>query len=608
MEHIESEIPARLFDRALLARMLRYVRPYRVWMALALGVVLPLTLLTNTLPLLIRDATDHALVPADVDPGARWAILLRIGALYVAIAFGAFLVRFAQGYLMSWLGQRMLFDMRADIFDKILRLPFRYFDRHPVGRLMTRVGSDVEAMQRLLTDGIVGLTTDVLMLAGVLAYMFWVNPRLALIMLMLSPPLLAILVFLNSKVRAAHRDVRRRQSALNAFMQETLTGMGTVQLFNREAEANAGFARRNGPLRDAFLRSVAWFSYAFPATEIMGALAAVLVLGLGGWLILRGDGALTIGELLAFLAYVREFFRPLDDLSEKSNVLQAAMASGERVFGLIDTPEEIEDPPQPAPLDTFRGEISFDHVWFAYDAENWVLRDLDLHIPAGSSIAIVGATGAGKSSLTGLIARFYDVQRGAVRVDGIDVRAYRQSDLRRRIGIVLQDPFIFAGTIAENIALHDPAMPRARIEEAARYVNAHDFIMRREGGYGAVIMERGAGLSTGQKQLLALARAIAHNPDILLILDEATAHVDTETELLIQDALKKLMKGRTSIIIAHRLSTIRHVDRILVLRQGRLVEQGTHRDLLAHGGYYKRLYELLSHAPAESRKGSVLYS
>ncbi|HMP75438.1 MAG TPA: ABC transporter ATP-binding protein [Kiritimatiellia bacterium] len=598
MEHVESDIPAKLFDRSLLARMLRYVRPYRGWMALALVVVFPLMALTNTLPLLVRDAIDHSLVPTDVPAAERWAILLRIAGLYMLIGFGAFLMRYAQGFLLSWLGQRMLFDMRADIFNKILRLPFRYFDRNPVGRLMTRVGSDVEAMQRLLTDGLIGLTTDFLMLAGVLGYMFWVNPRLALIMLVLFPPMLVILVVLNNKVRAAHRAVRQRQSALNAYLQEMLTGMSTIQMFNREATANAGFARHNGPLRDAFLRAMKWFSYAFPATEIMGSLAAVLILGVGGWHILRGDGTLTIGELLAFLAYLREFFRPLDDLSEKSNVLQAAMASGERVFGLMDTPEEIEDPAVPAKLEAFRGDITFDHVWFAYQDEDWVLRDLNVHIPAGSSLAIVGATGAGKSSLTGLIARFYDVQRGAVRVDGINVRDYAQSDLRRRIGIVLQDPFIFAGTIAENIALHDPDMPRARVEEAARFVNAHRFIEQREGGYDAVVMERGAGLSTGQKQLLALARAVAHNPDILLILDEATASVDTETELLIQDALKKLMKGRTSIIIAHRLSTIRHVDHILVLRQGQLIEQGSHRDLLTQGGYYKRLYELLSHAPA----------
>ncbi|MCO5067964.1 MAG: ABC transporter ATP-binding protein/permease [Kiritimatiellae bacterium] len=601
MDPVESEIPAKLFDRSLLLRMLRYIRPYRGHMALALIIVAPLTLLSNTLPLLMRDAIDHALVPTDAAPDARWAILLRIGGLYLLIGFGAFLMRFAQGYLLAWLGQRMLFDMRADIFNKILRLPFRYFDRNPIGRLLTRVTSDVDAMQQLLTDGIIGLTTDFLMLIGVLSYMFWLNTRLALVMLLLFPPLLAVLVLLNKRVRSCHRAVRQRQSSLNAYLQEMITGMSTIQLFNREPTANAGFARQNGPLRDAFLRSVKWFSFTFPATEIMGSAAIVLLLGIGGWHILRGDGSLTIGELLAFLAYLREFFRPLDDLSEKSNLLQSAMASGERVFGLMDTPEEIEDPPQPTAPTEFRGDIAFDHVWFAYQEEHWVLRDLSVSIPAGSSLAIVGATGAGKSSLIGLLARFYDIQRGAVRVDGIDVRHYAQADLRRRIGIVLQDPFIFAGTVAENIALHDPTLSRERIEEAAKYVNAHTFIKHMSNGYDTAVMERGAGLSTGQKQLLALARAIAHNPDILLILDEATASVDTETELLIQDALKKLMKGRTSIIIAHRLSTIRHVDQILVLRQGELVEQGSHRDLLARDGYYKQLYELLGRDPTTGR-------
>ena len=599
MDPTESDIPARLFDGRLLRRMIGYIRPYAWLMLGATAVVVPLSLLSNTLPLLVRDATDHFLVETGLDPASRWAGVLHIGKLYLLIGFGAFLMRFAQGYLLSWLGQKILFDMRADIFGKILRLPFRYFDRHPVGRLMTRVSSDVDAMQRLLTDGLIGLTTDLLMLAGTLAYMFWVNPRLALIMLVLFPPLLAILFVLNTRVRAAHRNVRKQQSSLNSYLQEAITGMTTVQLFNREEDSRKRFAARNGPLRDAFLYSVKWFSYAFPATEIMGALATALVLGYGGYLILHGQADLTIGALIAFLAYIRDFFRPLDDLSEKSNVLQAAMASGERVFGLLDTDEEILDPDHPAEPDRFRGDITFERVWFAYQGEDWVLRDLSFHIPAGTSLAIVGATGAGKSSLISLIARFYDIQKGAVKVDGVDVRAYRQADLRRRIGIVLQDPFIFSGTIADNITLGDPAIPRARVEEAARYVNAHGFITQRAGGYDAILQERGAGLSTGQKQLLALARAIAQNPDILLILDEATASVDTETELLIQDALQKLMKNRTSIIIAHRLSTIRHADHILVMRQGQVVEQGSHRALLDHNGYYNRLYELLSHAPVK---------
>jgi ATP-binding cassette subfamily B multidrug efflux pump len=391
--------------------------------------------------------------------------------------------------------------------------------------------------------------------------------------------------------------VRLRQSSLNSYLQEMITGMTTVQLFNRQPTAIQRFAQHNGPLRDAFLRAVKWFSFAFPATEIMNALAVALILGYGGYRILAGHDDITIGVLIAFLAYLRDFFRPLDDLSEKSNVLQAAMASAERVFGLLDTPEEIEDPARPAELAKFRGDIEFDRVWFAYHNEDWVLRDLSFRIAAGTSLAIVGATGAGKTSVISLIARFYDLQKGAVRVDGVDVRQYRQTDLRRRIGIVLQDPFIFSGTIADNIGLHNPAVTREQIVQAARYVNAHRFVEKREGGYDAVLQERGAGLSTGQKQLLALARAICQNPDILLILDEATASVDTETELLIQDALKKLMRGRTSIIIAHRLSTIRHVDHILVMRLGQVVEQGSHAALLAHGGYYKRLYELLSHEP-----------
>ena len=599
MDPTESDIPARLFDGRLIRRMIGYIRPYAWLMLAATAVVIPLSLLGNTLPLLIRDATDNYLTATTLDSDTRWQGLLHIGRLYLLVGFGAFLMRFAQGYLLSWLGQKILFDMRADIFSKILRLPFRYFDRHPVGRLMTRVGSDVDAMQRLLTDGLIGLTTDLLMLFGTLAFMFWVNPRLACIMLVLFPPLLYVLFLLNSRVRVAHREVRKQQSSLNSYLQESITGMTTVQLFNREEATRQRFASQNGALRDAFLRSVKWFSYAFPATEIMSAFSIALVLGYGGYLILHGKEALTIGELLAFLAYIRDFFRPLDDLSEKSNVLQAAMASGERVFGLMDTEEEIHDPATPINPPRLRGEIAFENVWFAYKDEDWVLRDLSFHIQPGTSLAIVGATGAGKSSLISLLARFYDIQKGAVKVDGVDVRHYRQADLRHRIGIVLQDPFIFSGTIADNISLRTPGLTREQVEAAARHVNAHGFITQRAGGYDAVLQERGAGLSTGQKQLLALARAIAQNPDILLILDEATASVDTETELLIQDALQKLMTERTSIIIAHRLSTIRHADHILVMRQGQVVEQGSHRDLLTQDGYYKRLYELLSHAPVK---------
>ena len=598
MDIIETDIPAgKLFDGTLLRRLLRYARPYTSAMLLSLMLAIPMAILMNMMPLLIRDATDLYLKSHGLSVQARLDGLAELAWKFLMLGAGAFLFRFGQGYLMTWIGQKILFDLRADIFSKIMRLPLRHFDKNPVGRLLTRISSDVDAMQRLLTDGLVGLITDLLTLVAVVGFMVYVSPRLALIMIVLFPPLLAILIFLNSKVRAAHRQVRQRQATLNSYLQEMITGMLTIQLFNREPTANSRFDERNTALRGAFLHSIKWFSYTFPATEIMNHMTTALVLGCGGYFILRGDAFVTLGVLIAYMAYIRDFFRPLDDLSEKSNILQSAMASSERVFGLLDTPEQILDPATPVEIGGFRGEVEFDRVWFAYNDEDWVLRDLSLKIASGESIAIVGATGAGKSSVISLIARFYEIQKGSVSVDGNDVRAYRQSALRQRIGIVLQDPFIFSGTIADNISLHNPAVTREKVVEAARYVNAHRFIEARLGGYDAAIMERGAGLSTGQKQLLALARAIAQNPDILLILDEATASVDTETELLIQDALQKLMKGRTSIIIAHRLSTIRYADRILVMRQGQIVEQGSHAELLRQDGYYKRLYELLSHGP-----------
>ncbi|HMP90746.1 MAG TPA: ABC transporter ATP-binding protein [Kiritimatiellia bacterium] len=597
-EHVESDIPGRLFDRRLLGHMIRYVRPYTRGMLLAFTIIVPLTIMMNYLPLLIRRAIDDYLVPTEsLTMADRFGGLISITWIFLGISVVVFFLRFAHGYLMSYIGQRIIFDMRADVFAKIMRLPLRYFDRNPVGRLMTRVGSDVEAMQRLLTDGLIGLATDVFTIIGILGYMIYLSPKLALILIVLFPVLLGILIFLNGKVRAAHREVRKRQSAQNAFLQEMITGMLTIQLFNREEDTRGRFSVFNQRLRDALLHSVKWFSYSFPATEILNALTLTLVLAVGGFMLIQGDPALTIGILIAYLAYLRDFFRPLDDLSEKSNLLQSAMASAERVFALLDTPEEICDPEKPVALDRFRGEVELDHVWFAYNDEQWVLKDVSTRVRSGESVAIVGATGAGKSSIISLISRFYDIQRGSVRVDGRDVREYRQSDLRQRVGVVLQDPFIFSASIADNIRLFNPAISMERVVEAAKYVNAHAFIMARPGGYEEVLHERGAGLSTGQKQLLALARAIAQDPDILLILDEATANVDTETEWLIQDALKKLMKDRTSIIIAHRLSTIRHVDRILVMRHGEIVEQGSHADLIAADGYYKRLYDLLSHQP-----------
>lgn len=593
----ETEIPTRLFDRVLLRRLLRYARPHRAALAACVGLLLPMALLTNALPLFVRRAVDDVLVASGGRPADRLRGLLALAGLYIAVAAVAFGLRFVHGLILSRVGLRILYRLRADIFAKVLRLPLRLFDRIPVGRLMTRVTSDVEAMQRLLTDGLVGLVGDVFTLAGLVGYMLYLSPRLAGYLLLLLPFLFASVAFLNRRIRRSHRDVRRRQSALNAHLQEQLTGMTTIQLFNRESHAARRFDRFNAELREAFLSAIRWFSWLFPSMEALNAVAVLLILAVGGHALLKGDGRVSLGILVAFLAYIREFFRPLEDLSDKSNILQAAMASSERVFGLLDEPEEQPDLPHPLEWTGFRGGVEFDRVWFAYEGENWVLQDVSFRLEPGESVAVVGATGAGKTSLISLLARFYEVSRGAIRLDGLDVRDVRRAELRRRIGLVPQDPFIFTGTLATNISLDNPALDRAAVRAAAQFVNAALFIEARPGGFDGPVLERGATLSTGQKQLLALARAVAQNPDILLILDEATASVDTETERLIQDALRRLMKGRTSIVIAHRLSTIRHVDRILVLRQGRLVEQGTHAQLIHEGGYYRRLYDLLARQP-----------
>lgn len=592
----EQEVEGKLFDSRLTTRLLWYVRPYRLYLGVALIGLFGMALITAYLPVLLKTAIDDYLVGgADtLSRAERVAGLTRVSLLFIGLSVVGFFLRYGESYCMSWVGERIIFDLRADIFSKVLRLPLRYMDRTPVGRLMTRVTSDVDAMQKMVTDGLVGLAADFFALFGIMGFMIYLSPRLAGTLFVVFPLLFVVLLVLNHRIRRSHREVRRRQSALNAYLQEMITGMLTVQLFNREPAVRKRFDQLNGDLRKGWIESVRWFSYFFPSMELLSALSFALVFTVGGWMILGDVGGVTIGVLAAFLVYVRDFFRPLEDLSDKSNIFQSAMASSERIFTLLDEPEDIRDPVEPVEIHAFRGEVEFEGTWFAYVDEDWVLKDVSFRIEPGESIAMVGATGAGKTSIISLIARFYDVQRGAVKVDGRDVRAYRPVDLRRRIGMVLQDPFIFSGSIADNIGMHNPNLSREEIVQAARYVNASRFIEALPDAYDTHVQERGITLSTGQKQLLALARALVQNPDILLILDEATANVDTESELLIQDALRKLMRGRTSIIIAHRLSTIRGVDRIFVLRHGDIVETGSHRELLQADGYYKRLYELLS--------------
>lgn len=578
-------------------RLLAFARPYRYWLLLALTMILIMSGLINFLPVLIKRITDGCLLNQERTVAERIQQLTQLSALYLCLAAGGYVLRYIQGMLTAWLGQRIIYDLRMAVFRKVMRLHQAHFDRTPVGALLTRVTSDIDRIQGFVTDGVVGTVADSFMLISIMAYMIVIHWRLALILFTVLPLMFVLLFLVNKKLRQANREIRTRQSALNALLQEDLVGMTTIQLFNREHQAQAEFRDRNRDLRSAYYQEVRWFSTYFPVLEGGQTLAFLLILGGGGLLLLHQSTFITLGILIAFLTYIRDFFRPLGSLSDKAGLFQMAMASAERLFALLDTTEQIMDPTTPMIPERIQGTIAFEKVWFAYQEEHWVLKDLSFEVQPGQVAAVVGATGAGKSTIINLIGRFYDVQRGTVLIDGIDVKDFRQTDLRRRLGYVFQDPFLFSGSVAENIGLENPGLKREDLIQAAQTVNAHGFISAMPEGYDTILNERGEGLSLGQKQLLAMARTLAQDPELLFVLDEATASVDTATEQLIQDALAKLMRNRTSIVIAHRLSTIRNADFILVMRQGELVDTGTHPELMQRDGYYRQLYEMLQHTP-----------
>ena len=594
----EDEAFKKSFDPKLARRILRYTYPYWKAILIALAALLITTLTANVFPLILKFAIDKAIVPVQAtELAARYHYLLLASVFFIAVRLLDFVARYVQTYSLAWLGQHVLFDMRSDIFRKIQRLHLAYFDHTPVGRLLTRITSDVDAINQFITGGLVGFLADFFMLVGIMGFMLYLNWQMALITFAVMPVLLWATTRIRTGMRDAYRLMRIKLARVNASLQENLSGVETIQLFAKEERQERRFDEVNRELRDAWVQVIWWFSMFYPIVSFLGEATVAAMIWYGGGQVIQG--AVTFGLLVAFLDYVRNFFKPLQDMSDKFNIFQAAMASAERIFKLLDTPEEITDKPDALPVERFEGDLRFDHVWFAYKSpgekvadEDWVLRDVNFHVRPGEKVALVGATGAGKTSTVSLIARFYDVQKGRVMIDGHDVRDYRQRDLRRAIGIVLQDPFLFSGTIEFNLRLGDESIPFERIVEVCEFVGAHEFIEKLPQGYQTVLGERGAGLSTGQKQLIALARAVLHNPDILLILDEATASVDTETERQIQRAMERVMEGRTSIIIAHRLSTIQGVDRILVFRKGRIVEEGSHAELLAAGGYYAKLYEL----------------
>ena len=589
----DDEILGKAYDATLTRRLVSYLKPYGRQVALAVVLLFLMSATQILPPVIAKFIIDTAISPAvsgAITQAEGFARLAMLGAAFVAVLAAASGFRFWQNVLTTSIGQRAMYDLRLQLFRHLQYLSLGFFDRNPVGRLMTRITNDIDALTEMVSRGVVSIFGDLFTLAAVMVVMLLLDARLALLTFLVIPVLVGITAFFRGMMRDSFRAIRIRLARVNAYLNETLSGMSIVQLFTRERATFAQFDDLNEDLYQANRGAVRAMSTFQPSIMFTRAVTSAMLFVAGGYWIIRGE--LTIGTLSAFWLLLEQFFRPILDLAERYNILQAAMASSERVFTLLDTEATIVDPPDPVELEHVRGEVRFDKVSFAYNEPDWVLRDVDFTISAGESVAIVGATGAGKTSIISLISRFYDVQRGGILLDGVDLRRMRQRDVRRHVGVVLQDPFIFAGTVASNIRLNDSAITDEQVRWAARFVNADKFIERLPDRYDTVVTERGSTLSVGQKQLLAFARAIAFNPEIMLVLDEATSSVDTETERLIQDALQKLMRGRTSIVIAHRLSTIQNVDRILVLHKGRLVEAGSHRDLLARRGVYHRLYEL----------------
>jgi ATP-binding cassette subfamily B multidrug efflux pump len=599
----EDEILGKAYDARLMRRLLGYLRPYRGLVILALLIILGISVTEAAPPVIAKFIVDNAIAPAvnrEIGTDEGLARLAPLGLAYIAVLLMGSLLRYGQTMLASYVGQKAMYDLRVQLFAHVQGLSLTFFDRNPVGRLMTRITNDIDALTDMVTQGVVAIFGDIVVIATIAVVLLLLDFRLALVTFAALPLLIWLTMYFRRIMRDSFRSIRIRLARINAYLNENLSGMAIVQLFTRERAAFRQFDDLNTDLLNANRGQIRAMSMFFPAVGFTRAATTAALFVAGGFWILEGE--MTIGTLLAFWQLVDRFFHPIGDLAEKYNIMQAAMASSERVFRLLDTKPTIVDPPHPRELAHVRGEITFENVSFAYNEGDWVLRDVSFKISAAESVAIVGATGAGKTSIISLISRFYDVQKGRILLDGVDLRELRQHDVRRHVGVVLQDPFIFAGTVASNIRLNNEAISDQQVRAAATFVNADKFIEKLPQGYDTVVTERGSTLSVGQKQLLAFARAIAFNPEILLVLDEATSSVDTETEHLIQDALAKLMVGRTSIIIAHRLSTIQNVDRIIVLHKGRLVEMGTHRDLLAQRGVYHRLYELQyrAHEPAPS--------
>jgi len=648
--HHEEEVLGKAYDSRLMRRLLTYLHAYK-WQATVAVVSIALKAVADVVgPLMTLLAMDKYLAPTHqpfplldkwLSPHPLTGIA-QIGAIYVGLITFSFLLEYLQTYLMQWAGQMVMFDLRSEIFRHLQHMHIGFYDKNPVGRLVTRVTTDVDALNEMFTSGVVSIFEDIFVLAGILAIMLCVNWKLALVTFAVLPFIAMATKLFRDRVRDSYRRIRIAIARINAHLQEHVSGMVVLQLFNREKKAYEAFSEVNAQHMDAYKDAIMAHAVYYPVVEILSSIAVASVIWFGGHGILSGwtvtgltvdfsaktlfpirqiENAATLGVLAAFIQYAQRFFRPIQDLSEKYNILQSAMAAAERVFKLLDTPVEIQEAAVTEKAEGL-GKIEFDHVWFGYrtvpadgdgnvpDSLNragqpraalptqansgepdWVLRDVTFRIEPGETVAIVGHTGAGKTTLISLLLRFYDVQRGAIRIDGVDIKQMALADLRRRFGVVLQDPFLFTGTIESNIRLGTDSITDEQVREAAEDVNLSDFIHNLPGTYKEEVRERGSTLSTGQKQLISFARALAHSPKIL-ILDEATSSVDTETEFKVRSALDKMVEGRTSIVIAHRLSTVQRADKIIVMHKAQLREMGTHQQLLAQRGIYYKLYQL----------------
>jgi len=614
----EEEVLGKAYDSRLMKRLLNYLRPY-IWQVVVALLAIVLKAGADVLgPYLTKVAVDKYLAQTNLEHSFldRWLSsaplvgIAQIAALYVGLQLFSFLLEFLQTYYMQWTGQKVMFDLRSQIFRHLQRMHIAFFDKNPVGRLVTRVTSDVDALNEMFTAGVVSIFEDVFVLVGIFVIMLRMNWSLALITFAVLPLIFWATTIFRVKVRDSYRRIRVAIARINSYLQEHVSGMIVLQLFNREKRSYQQFSDVNKSHMEAFKDAIMAYAVYYPVVEVLSSIAVACIIWFGGLGVIRG--VTTLGVLVAFISYAQRFFRPIQDLSDKYNILQSAMASSERIFKLLDTPVEIASPAETRKPEG-PGRIEFDHIWFAYrnvplDEEkqgkatsegalatptepDWVLRDVSFTIEAGETVAIVGHTGAGKTTIISLLMRFYDVQKGAVRIDGVDVKHMDIADLRRRYGVVLQDPFLFTGTLGGNIRLGTEWIQDEDVERAAEEVNIADFIRTLPNGFKEEVRERGSTLSTGQKQLISFARALAHNPKIL-ILDEATSSVDTETEFRVRDALTRMVEGRTSVIIAHRLSTIQRADKIIVMHKGQVREIGSHQQLLAHRGIYYKLYQL----------------